>query len=191
MSSRRATCATTQLSRRARSRCHRLLPIQRTAIPRMHAVGRACPKDLYMGVNWAAGLIRWRPHTGSDGKTYSLAHLHPFQFTCNLRSSGRHSARTITVNVGFGLHVFTCALSRGGSCADEYRDDRECRVFDSERYRASLQLEALVRGLETRKCHFAAKENFVTTETRCVRAGHEYRVFFAVRPDRKNRTQLL
>jgi len=138
-----------------------------------------------MGVNWAAGLIRWRPHTSSDGRTYSLAHLHPFQFTCELPASDKHSARTITINVGFGLHVFTCAFSRAKLSADEYRDDRERRAFDCERYEASLQLGALVRALETRKCHFASKDNFVTTETRCAPAGHEYRVFFAVRPDGK------
>ena len=86
-----------------------------------------------MGVNWAAGLIRWRPHTGSDGKTYSLAHLHPFRFTYDLGSVGRYSARTITINVGFSLHVFTCEF--GNAWAPP---------------------------------------------------GHEYRVFFAVRPDRTN-----
>ncbi len=136
-----------------------------------------------MGVNWAAGLIRWRPHTSSDGRTYSLAHLHPFRFTCELRSPHSYAGRTITINVGFSLHVFTCAFSRAGVGADEYRDDRECRAFDSERYRASLCLEALVRGLETRKCYFGTKENFVTTEASAP-AGHEYSVFFTVRPDR-------
>jgi hypothetical protein len=137
-----------------------------------------------MGVNWAAGLIRWRPHTSSDGRTYSLAHLHPFQFACTLPSTERHAARTITINVGFGLHVFTCALSSAGQSAEEYRDDRERRAFDCERYEASLQLESLVRALEERKCHFAARNNFVTTETRGAPAGYEYRVFFAMQPDR-------
>lgn len=139
-----------------------------------------------MGVNWAAGLIRWKPHISADGTTYSLAHLHPFRFACELRQSDSHRARTIAINVGFGLHVFTCAFSRAAFSPEEYRDDRECRAFDYERYRASLQLETLLRGLEARKCHFAAKENFVTIETRCAPAGHEYRVFFAVRADKTN-----
>ncbi len=139
-----------------------------------------------MGVNWAAGLIRWKPHISSDGRTYSLAHLHPFRFNCDLRSSRNNSARTITINVGFSLHVFTCESANAGPGAEEYRDDRERRAFDYERYRASSRLEALVRRLATRKCYFARKENFVTTEMACAPAGHEYRVFFAVRPDRTN-----
>lgn len=139
-----------------------------------------------MGVNWAAGLIRWRPHTGSDGNTYSLAHLHPFRFTCTLQSPHRHAARIITINVGFSLHVFTCALARAKVDAEEYWDDRERRAFDSERYRASFCLETLVRALETRRCYFANKENFVTIETSGAPAGHEYRVFFTVRPDKND-----
>ena len=137
-----------------------------------------------MGVNWAAGLIRWRPHTGSDGKTYSLAHLHPFRFTCELSSSRHGPAWTIAINVGFGLHVFTCALENTKQRADEYVDDRERRAFDHERYRASLHLEALVRGLQTRKCYFAKNKNFFTVETTCARVGEQYRVFFTVAPDR-------
>jgi hypothetical protein len=85
-----------------------------------------------MGVNWAAGLIRWKPHFGSDGKMYSLAHLHPFRFTCELSASGRHSARTITINVGFGLHVFTCAFDNAEPDAEEYADDRERRFRSRE-----------------------------------------------------------
>jgi hypothetical protein len=73
--------------------------------------------------------------------------------------------------------VFTCKLAKACPGADEYRDDRERRAFDYERYRALSQLEALVRGMASRKCYFARQENFVT---------HEYRVFFAVRPDRTN-----
>jgi hypothetical protein len=41
-----------------------------------------------------------------------------------------------------------------------------------------------VRALETRRCYFANKENFVTIETAGAPAGHEYRIFFTVRPDR-------
>jgi len=137
-----------------------------------------------MGVNWAAGLIRWRPHISSDGKAYSLAHLHPFRFTYDLQSCGNYSARTITVNVGFSLHVFTCEFANACPGAEEYLDDRECRAFDYERYRASSRLEELVRGIASRRCYFARKENFVTTETADAPPGHEYRVFFAVRPDR-------
>jgi hypothetical protein len=137
-----------------------------------------------MGVNWAAGLIRWRPHTSSDGKTHSLAHLHPFRFTCELSKSRDGPARTIAINVGFSLHVFTCGLENAETSADEYLDDRERRAFDYERYRASFELEKLVRELETRKCHFAKNQNLFTVETACAPPDHEYRVFFTIGPDR-------
>lgn len=136
-----------------------------------------------MGVNWAAGLIRWRPHVSADGRTYSLAHLHPFWFTCEMPGSARHPARTITINVGFALHVFTCDFANAAPPPEEYWDDRECRAFDYERYKGSLHLGELLRGIETRKCFFAKNENFFTTEMACAPAGHEYRVFFNVRRD--------
>src|SRR5689334_23635097 len=98
-----------------------------------HACGRLCSSQGFvMGVHWAAGLIRWKPHIASDGTTYSLAHLHPFRFTCELGSSRSYPARTITINVGFSLHVFTCALAEGVPHAEEYRDSRERRAFDHE-----------------------------------------------------------
>ena len=117
-----------------------------------------------MGVNWAAGLIRWKPHVGSDGRSYPLAHLHPFQFTCDLSNTQRHPARRVTIRVGFGLHVFTCAFANAGPNPEGYRDDRERRAFDYERYGASLNLGDLIRGLESRKCYFAKNENFFTVE---------------------------
>ena len=40
-----------------------------------------------------------------------------------------------------------------------------------------------MRRLETRKCYFAKNENFFTVEIAGAPAGHEYRVFFAVRRD--------
>jgi len=134
-----------------------------------------------MGVNWAAGLMRWKPHTDRHGKTYSLAHLHPFRFQIHLQAHGREPARTVTINVGFALHVFTCKLDQADGGADRYTDDREVRVFDIGRYNASLRLEMLIRGLERRKCYFAGRENFFTVDLKDAPAGHEYRVFFVVR----------
>jgi len=136
-----------------------------------------------MGVNWAAGLIRWKPHIDSNGCIHSLSHLHPFRFVCEVRASRGHPPRTVTINVGFGLHVFTCSLANAGADADEYRDDRERRAFDYERYCASLQLRELIQGLERRKCFFAKHENFFTVELDGAPAGHEYRVFFTVGRD--------
>lgn len=144
-----------------------------------------------MGVNWAAGLIRWRPHVCTDGRTYSLAHLHPSRFTCELPSSARQPARTVTISVGFALHVFTCEFANAAPSPEEYRDDRERRAFDYGRYNGSLHLGELVRGLETRKCFFAKNKNFFTTEMACAPAGHEYRVFFNVRPDKPHANSVI
>jgi hypothetical protein len=80
--------------------------------------------------------------------------------------------------------VFTCAFANAGARPEEYRDNRECRAFDYERYSASFLLEGLVRALETRKCYFAGNQNFFTTALTAAPAGKEYRVFFSVRPDR-------
>ncbi len=71
------------------------------------------PRTSSMGVNWAAGLIRWKPHIDSCGRIYSLAHLHPFRFACEVQRFRHHPARAVTINVGFGLHVFTCSLANG------------------------------------------------------------------------------
>ena len=76
-----------------------------------------------------------------------------------------------------------CSLDTAGEDADEYRDDRERRAFDYERYCASLQLRELIQGLERRKCFFAKHENFFTVELDGAPAGHEYRVFFTVGRD--------
>jgi hypothetical protein len=135
-----------------------------------------------MGVNWAAGLIRWKPHIDSYGRSHSLSHLHPFRFACEAGVLRDHPRR-VTINVGFGLQVFTCPLATAGADADEYRDDRERRAFDHERYYASLQLRDLVQDLERRKCYFAKHENFFTVELDGAPVDHEYRFFFTVGRD--------
>src|SRR5262249_16330183 len=119
------------------------------------SLARRVPGSLSMGVNWAAGLMRWKPHTSADGRTYSLSHLHPFRFELELQAHEKYPARTVAIRVGFGLHVFTCDLASAGPNPECYGDSREIRAFDEQRYSASLQLEALVRGLGTRKCFFA------------------------------------
>ncbi len=98
-------------------------------------------------------------------------------FACEAGALRDHPPRRITINVGFGLHVFTCALATAGADADEYRDDRERRAFDYERYYASLQLRELVQGLERRKCFLAKHENFFRVDLDGAPADHEYRVF--------------
>lgn len=138
-------------------------------------------------------MTRWKPHVSSDGRSYSLSHLHPFRFTLELPADGQYSARTVTVHVGFGLHVFTCDFARASERAEEYCDGRERRAFDEVRYHASFQLEALIPTSEMRKCYSAKNANFFTAEIAGAPHGHEYRVFFSVRrhPEEANTVQLI
>jgi hypothetical protein len=99
-------------------------------------------------------------------------------------SSADDTVRTVTVHVGFSLHVFTCEFANANPGAEKYRDDREYRAFDHERYRASLHLGSLIRELEARRCYFARNGNFFTAEQTCAPPGHEYRVFFTLRRDK-------
>ncbi len=92
-----------------------------------------------------------------------------------------HPARIVAVHVGFAMHVFTCEIEDAGANPEVYRDDREERAFNAERYDASFQLEALIRDLGNRKCFFSKNENFFTVELQGAPEGFEYRVFFIVR----------
>lgn len=134
-----------------------------------------------MGVNWASGLIRWKPHLDRAGRQYSLSHLHPFRYELALPEYHGQSARTVAIHVGFAIHVFTCKLAEAEPDADPYVDDREIRWFDLPRYQASFRLEAIIRDLENRRCYFAKNENFVTVEGVGAPPGYEYRVFFIAR----------
>lgn len=134
-----------------------------------------------MGVNWVAGLMRWKPHVRRNGEACSLSHVHPFRYELRFAEAACHLARVVTVHVGFSCHVFTCRLEHAGPNPELYSDDRETRAFSVERYERSHLLRDIVVGLEHRKCYFAGREHFITLELNGTPPGYEYRVFFAVR----------
>lgn len=132
-----------------------------------------------MGVNWAAGLIRWRPHKATDGTTYPLNHLHPFRAPYELPAAGGLPARSLILHVGFSLHTFTRDKIAGDDSTDEYCDNREIRTFDYGRYALSKGLPEIIRDLDARPCQFAVGRtgsvNFVTVD---LGQGVTYGVFF-------------
>ena len=134
-----------------------------------------------MGVNWAAGLIRWHPHVRRNGEKLSLSHLHPFRFDTSLEPKPGNAARVISIHVGFSSHVFTCDVESAGPVAERYSDNRETRAFDEERYTWSFRLRGIVTALENRKCYFARQDHFVTFEPHQTCTALEYRVFFTMR----------
>lgn len=136
-----------------------------------------------MGVNWGAGLMRWRPHGDPSGKAYSLHHLHPLHFVVELPASDRYSAVEVEVRVGFSMHTFTRGEKPGDDPAHRYSDDRETRIFDIVRYELSKNLPDIVRTLDRQKCyHGNERRNFFTVDQPGELAeGHEYQVFFDLR----------
>jgi hypothetical protein len=138
-----------------------------------------------MGVNWAAGLIRWRPHVSADGRTHSLAHLHPFRFTCDVQSTNS-SARVITINVGFALHVFTSEFAT--------RSRRLRSIGTTANIACSITSDTTRRYILPRLCAGSRRESASSPRTitsspvelACAPVDHEYRVFFNVRPDKAN-----
>lgn len=136
-----------------------------------------------MGVNWAAGLMRWWPHADPvSGVAYPLHHLHPFRFALQLPESARYPALEVDMRVGFSMHTFTRKEIGTGDSAWRYSDDRETRIFDLDRYALSKHLPEVVRTIERRKCYHAKDQNFLTLgQPDGLPAGHEYQVFFDLR----------
>jgi len=134
-----------------------------------------------MGVNWAHGLMRWQPHKSDAGESYGLSHVHPFRFDVALPEHQGKPARTVSIEVGFSMHVFTVDIKDAGADPEIYADHRERRAFDLGRYEWSKYLKEIIRGIEGRKCFFAKRESFLTLKLDGVPAGHEYRVFFTMR----------
>jgi hypothetical protein len=121
-----------------------------------------------MGVNWAAGLMRWQPHMSKEGRAYPLHHLHPVRTLFMLEARGKYPERTLELYFGFSLHTFTRKVMADDDPADNYSDDRETRAFDYCRYQLSFKLPGIARGLGSRTCYFARSAgglvNYVTIE---------------------------
>lgn len=134
-----------------------------------------------MGVNWAAGLMKWQPFVDPHGNTYSLSHLHPFRFPVVFPGNAQYQELQVDVHVGFAMHTFTRTGVAGDDESYAYQDHREKRMFDLDRYAYSKLLPAIVRELVKHKCYHAKHQNFFTVELPAgAPAGAEYHVFFLV-----------
>ena len=81
------------------------------------------------------------------------------------------------------MHTFTRGLKEGEVVADEllYRDSRETRVFDFERYELSKRLLEIIRQLDERRCYHTGHGNFFTIELVSEDGtSQEYEIYFKV-----------
>ncbi|MEN9867275.1 MAG: hypothetical protein RL748_2865, partial [Pseudomonadota bacterium] len=127
-------------------------------------------------MKWRAALI--------DGNLYDLGHLHPFSFALELPERGKLPAASFEIEVSFGLHCFTEEIKPTDPVAWHYADLRETRTFNLVRYELSLQLPAIIRDLDRRRCYHGRYNNFMTFEV--LRDGIivHYQIYFQVSKSR-------
>lgn len=117
-----------------------------------------------MGVNWNAGNVRWTPYTDPQGKSFPLNHLHPFRFDYCIPATDSNKELSASIQVGFSMHCFTRGRVEGDDPALLYRDDREVRTFDHNRYELSKKLKELVQALDQRTCLHAKQDNYMVID---------------------------
>ena len=124
--------------------------------------------------------MKWTPAL-IDGNTYDLSHLHPFSFTLTLAARGALQALTFEIDVTFGLHCFTDALTPASVPQHHYADTRETRCFSHDRYVLSQYLPDIIKTLDQRRCYEAQKNNYMTFEIKNPgTAPIHYQVYFIV-----------
>ena len=136
--------------------------------------------------------MNWTPFT-YQGNEYDLSHLHPFEWECIQPAQGDKPERKYTFDVTFSLHTFTKGIDQGTNVnpALHYRDSRETREFDFDRYALSKQLPGIVNSLGQRKCHHTQHGNYFTVDL--IGTGNQkqsYEVYFAVSRSGKNRGRM-
>ncbi|MBN9657411.1 MAG: hypothetical protein J0H49_04495 [Acidobacteria bacterium] len=126
--------------------------------------------------------MNWRPFRYGV-EEYDLCHLHPATITFEQEAKDGKPARCYTVDVVFSMHCFTRGIKTDESADPDlcYRDDRETRLFDFQRYELSHQLPGIVKDLCKRRVYHSGKGNFFTIEFIDKRTGArlEYEVYFA------------
>jgi hypothetical protein len=136
-------------------------------------------QEARLGIHWNAGLMRWKPHTDKNGRTYPLHHLHPFRHEITLPAQRGMPGVDLTIYVGFGMHCFTRRTDETSCPHDRYEDAREFRTFDPQRYLLSHHLPDIARTVQHRRCAFARDENFVTLDVQSQEGQSlRYAVFF-------------
>jgi hypothetical protein len=129
------------------------------------------------GMKWTPAVI--------DGQIYDLSHLHPFSFTLALAERGAQPPITFEINVNFGLHCFTDALTPASLPQHHYTDTKETRCFSHDRYVRSQYLPNIIKTLHQRRCYVAKKNNYMTFEIKTVSGTPiHYQVYFIVTKSR-------
>ena len=127
-------------------------------------------------------FIRWRAFK-YQGERYDLEHLHPFDFEFVQAAQKDKSERRYKIRAGFSLHCFTRRQDDNEAeiFGLQYRDSRETRIFDFDRYKASKLLPAIIKNIGERRCFHTGHDNYLIIEL-ADRTGerHEYNVFFTL-----------
>lgn len=100
------------------------------------------------------------------GKAYDLSHLDGFEEMVVIPHQGDKPEQTYLINVIFSLHCFTRGPKQGEAISPDlaYRDSRETRIFDFDRYEQSFLLPEIIRSLGGRKCFHDPHGNFYVVE---------------------------
>lgn len=110
-------------------------------------------------------MMKWRPFV-YQGREYSLSHLHPFEWEYTAPAGEKRPERTYKIQVSFSMHTFTRGVKDGHKPEAKlvYRDSRETREIDFDRYELSKRLPEIVRSLGDRACYHTGHGNFFTIE---------------------------
>lgn len=132
--------------------------------------------------------MKWNPFT-YNGESYSLDHLHPFEYTVIWEARSGQPERNYFLNVIFSLHCFSRKKFDGETVEKKllYSDARETRVFCFNRYEWSKKLPDIINSLENRKCYHTKHGNFFTIDI----GSEEYEVYFTLsKSSKKGRVNL-
>jgi hypothetical protein len=107
--------------------------------------------------------LKWQLAT-INAEMFDLSHLHPFSFILKLEPHGSYDEMVFKINVNFGLHCFTDALTENSLASHRYAEKHETRAFSKERYSLSKQLPEMIGSLDQRRCYEAKHNNYMTFE---------------------------
>ena len=117
-----------------------------------------------------------------NGNAYAMDHLHPLLWEVTIPAKAPNPERNLKIVVSYSMHCFTRKAFAGEIVAADarYSDNRETRIFDSERWALSKQLSSIIADLGKRRCLHSGREEFITVDM--VEGGRkfEYAVFFTV-----------
>jgi len=127
-------------------------------------------------------MIYWEPFV-FENVTYDLGHLHPFKMVINQAATKDKPERQYKIQVIFSLHCFTKS-QKGQEQIDTdklYRDNREVRIFDFERYELSKYLKGIIEDIGQKKCFHTGHGNFFIIELLTNNQERiEYEVYFTI-----------